>query len=254
MQIWMARTLVAFEVVGIGVLAYVGAHRAPPGRSSLGADMQLMVALLLVLVCSGLFMKIRQAWSTRMLWEWMFVGMGLLGAWMYPRWVFPGGVGMVLGAFCAFLPFFWSTKREIRLLAFWVGAAGAALLLASSLQASSLWVLFVGFCLYDGFATRSAASLAAFLRALSVRRGVSTELVSMTGLKTEIWPSYVILPAALVAQAVWRAPVQGVVLLLALLIGAWYAIMRAEDNVPLRILPWAMLWMLVAQGLLWWVS
>lgn len=252
MQIWMARTLVALEVVGISLLAWVGAYRVPLERISLGADTQLVVALLLVLVCSGLFMKIRQAWSTRMLWEWMFVGMSLLGAWMYPRWVVPGGGGMVIGALCVFLPFLWSTNREIRLMAFWVGAAGAALLLASSLQSSSLWVLFVGFCVYDGLATRSFASLGVFLRALSVRRGVASELVSMTGLRTEIWPSYVILPAALVAQGVWRAPVQGWVLLLALLIGAWYAIMRAEDAVPLRILPWAMVWMFAAQGLLWW--
>lgn len=252
MQIWMARTLVALEVVGISLLAWVGAYRVPLERVSLGADTQLVVALLLVLVCSGLFMKIRQAWSTRMLWEWMFVGMSLLGAWMYPRWVIPGGAGMVIGALCVFLPFLWSTNREIRLLVFWVGAAGAALLLASSLQASSLWVLFAGFCLYDGFATRSMISLETFLCALSVRRGVSTGLVSMTGLQTQIWPSYVILPAALVAQAVWQAPIWGGVLLLALLIGAWYAIMRAEDNAPLRILPWAMVWMLAAQGLLWW--
>lgn len=161
---------------------------------------------------------------------------------------------MVLAAFCVFLPFLWSTNREIRLVAFWIGAAGAALLLASSLQTSSLWVLFAGFCLYDTFATRSIVSLESFLRALSVRRGVSTELVSMTGLRTRIWPSYLILSAALIARAVWQAPVQGGVLLLALLIGAWYAIMRAEDNVPLSILPWAMVWMLAAQGLLWWVS
>lgn len=159
---------------------------------------------------------------------------------------------MVCGALCVAVPFLWSKNRESRLLAFWVGAAGAALLLASSLQTSSLWVLFIGFCLYDGLATRSVVSLASFLRALSMRRGVSTELVSMTGLKTEIWPSYVILPASLIAQAVWQAPVQGFVLLLALLIGAWYAIMRAEEGVPLRILPWAMVWMLAVQGLLWW--
>lgn len=254
MHIWMERTLVVFEVVAISALAGVGAYNASPGVISSGVEMQLVVALLLVLVCGGLVMKIRHAWSTRMLWEWMFVGMGLLGAWMYPRWMLPGGIGMVAGALCVFLPFIWSTKREIRLLAFWVGAAGAALLLASSLQAASLWVLFIGFCLYDGVAVRSVASLGVFLRALSVRRGVSTELVSMTGLRTEIWPSYVILQAALVAQGVWRAPMQGLILLLALLIGAWYAIMRAEDMAPLRILPWAMIWMLAAQGLLWWVS
>lgn len=248
------RTIVAFEVVVISALAYAGAYRASLRDVSLGADTQLVVALLLLLVCSGLVMKIWRAWSTRMLWEWMFVGMGLLGAWLYPRWVFPGAVGMVLGAACVFLPFVWPTRHEIRLMAFWVGAAGAALLLASSLQMSSLWVLFIGFCLYDEFAVRSRISLESFLRALSIRRGVSAELVSMTGLKTQIWPSYVILPAALIAQAVWRSPVQGMILLLALLIGAWYAIMRAEGSVPLQILPWAMVWMLVAQGLLLWVS
>lgn len=250
MQMWISRTVVALEVFVIGLLGCVAAYRVEKMGISARADTQLVVALLLVIVCSGLFMKLRQAWSTRILWEWMFVGMALLGGWVYPRLLVPGVAGMVLGILCVFLPFFFLKVREIRLLAFWVGAAGAALLLASSLNEGSLWVLFVGFSFYDIVAVRSGESLEQFLRALSLRRGVSTELVSMTGLPTRIWPSHAILPAALIAQATWQQPVKGVFLLLALLIGSWYAIMRAEERARLRILPWAMVWMLVASLLM----
>jgi hypothetical protein len=253
MQTWMIRSLVALEVVFIALLAGLAAYRVPIVEVAHRADIALIVALLLLVAGSGLVMKLRYGWSTRVLWEWMFVGMVLLGGWVYPRVLIGGAIGLGLAALCLYLPFFWSSQREVRIVCLWVGAAGAAVFLASSLTRGPLLVLWGGFALYDAVAIRSNEALRLFLADLSLRRGVSTRLMSMTGIETMMWVSHLVLPAALVAQATWRQPSQGVLLILALLIGAWYAIMRTPPDRPLRIMPWAAVWMLGAELLIWMV-
>lgn len=246
MHVWQRRSLMAFELLLVAGLAWLAAYRVPQAAVVRGADTMLVTALLLLFACVGLTLKLRRGWSTRILWEWMFVGTVFFGGWIYPRLLLPGFWGAVLGFGCTCLLFFWCNRPEIRIMGFWIGTAGAGVLFASSLGEIPLGLLWLGLALHDQFAAQSMGVLESFLTDLSSRRGIPTEFVSMTGLKARIWASHMVIPSALVTRVTWKGPVEGAFLCLALLIGAWYAIMRTNEGKPVWIVPWAAIWMVGA--------
>lgn len=239
-------SLLAVQIASVGLLTWLAAYRAPMASVATRPDLFLVIACLLVLVCVGFFLKIFRKWSTRMLWEWIFVGATLLGGWVWPRLVVPGFMGAFLAGVCLFLPFFWSSSTVLRRFVFLIGAAGAGVLFASSLSAGPLWILWIGLAFHDVVATQSMDKLQAFLSGASVCRSVSTSFDGGGELKIRVWASHLVLPAALVAQATWRRPLEGVFLCFALLIGAWYAIMRSDRSPYVKIVPWAAVWMMGA--------
>lgn len=243
------RWLVLAEVAGVGCLSLAAAS-VMRGRPEASDTYTLFLAtLLLVLACAGFIMKMVRRWSTRLLWEWIFVGATLVGGWILPRTLIPGSVGVVLSALVLFAPLMSQT--------FWVyavvcvvGASGAAVLFAPYVPSLSLWTLWVGMAVYDRVAARMLESMRATLHALGERRRVIMEVPALEAAQVRVLLSHVVLPSALIVQAGLRDLREGAILAGALLLGAGYAMMRPKEARPALIVPWAAVWMVGAEALL----
>lgn len=243
------RMIVLAEVVGVGCLSLFAAYlrRMHPGGSLV--DTLVPATLLLALACAGFVMKLFRQWSTRLLWEWIFVSAALLGGWILPRAILPGVWGSLVAACVLFAPLA-SRSFLLRAAVCVVGASGAALLLAGYIPSLPLWVLWVGFGVYDVVAVRMVEGMHVALRLLGERRQVITNVPGIEAAHARIFLSHLVLPGALIVQAGLRDPRQGLILLGALLIGSWYAMMRPNEARPALIVPWAAIWMAGAEVLL----
>lgn len=247
------RVIVIAEVAAVGCLSLLAAYtrRMHPGAPLM--DTLVPAILLLALACAGFVMKLFRQWSTRFLWEWIFVSAVLLGGWILPRALLPDGWGSFVAA-CVLLAPLTSRSFLLRVAICVIGASGAALLLAGYIPAAPLWVLWLGFAAYDLFAVRMVEGMHIALRLLGERRQVVTSVPGMEEAHTRVFLSHMVLPGALIVQAGLRDPRQGLILLGALLIGSWYAMMRPNEARPALIVPWAAVWMLGAAVLLFGVT
>lgn len=243
------RMIVCAEVVSVGCLSLIAAYVM---RGRLGVhdtDTLLLATLLLALACAGFIMKLIRRWSTRLLWEWIFVGATLLGGWILPRTLIPGLGGSIAAVFVLFAPLV-SQAFWLYVVVCIVGASGAAVLFASYIPGLSLWVLWVGMAVYDCVATRMLESTRAALLALGERRRVITSVPTLEAAHVRVLLSHVVLPGALIAQAGSRSLREGLILVGALLVGTWYAMIRPKEDRPALMVPWAAIWMVGAEMLM----
>ncbi|GEM_PF-6085801 len=243
------RLLVLAEVVSVGCLSLVTAYVRHTQTFFHPTDTLFLATLLLALVCVGFVMNLLRRWSTRLLWEWIFVSATLLGGWILPRTLISGGGGSVVAVLVLLAPLvsqLWWVRMGVAM----IGAAGGAVLFASYIPTTPLWVLWAGLACYDYVAVRMLENTEAVLRALEARRSVLTRLPTIDAAHARILLSHIVLPCALIFQAGLRAPREGLILLGALLIGAWYAMMRPKESRPVMIVPWGAIWMVGASVLL----
>ncbi len=242
MSRFFLRTTVSLHLLGICFIAWLGAYTLRANTYVHQSDLLFVVALLLIVMCAGFFMKFKRKWSTRMLWEWIFVSTVLFGGWIFPRLVFPGLRGTFLAAFVLFVPFAWRNFR-IQLAAYMIGCAGAGIFLAAYVPLGALWTLWIGLVMYDVLAKQMFAQLQGFLALLSNQRGIFAWMPAHVEAKSLVLATHVVLPVALVVQATWQSPIRGALLGVALFIGAWYAMVRTAEDKTALIVPWAAVWM-----------
>jgi len=245
---WIIRSCIAFHVASVGLLALAFAHVQPLKLFLESGRLTTMAILFLGFVCGGFISRLLHGWSTRFLWEWMFMSALFLGGWLLPKGMAPNVWGTLLGAIVVSSPSLF-THTAIRLIAFLISAAGAGVFLAAYVPVLPLWILWGGLTVHDEWGRGNFQKLVEMLSTLGKKRRLLTSMPTGEE-KVVILASHVVLPAALIAQATWRSLPHGGVLLAALLIGAWYAMMRPVSERTATILPWAMIWMAGAEILL----
>lgn len=242
MSRFLLRTIASVQVLGICFIAWVGVCRSYTNVFVRQFDLLLIVTLLLVVMCVGFFMKFRHEWSTRMLWEWVFISMVWFGGWIFPRLLFPGSWGTALAALVLLAPFVWR-DLWVQTAAYMIGCAGAGIFLAAYMPMGALWILWIGLVVYDVFAKRLFTQLQAFLALVRNRRGVFAWMPVLSEAKSLVLTTHVVLPLALIVQVTGRSPVQGAFLGVALFIGAWYAMVRTAEDKTAFMVPWSAVWM-----------
>lgn len=249
MSLELGRTWVAVQVSIVGFCAWLSVYLGRATSDVAQVDLILVAALILVLAVVGFVLKLVRRWSTRMLWEWIFLGAALLGTWVLPRVAWPGPEGAWIAAILLFAPLVWRVPW-IQRGCFLLGAAGAGVFFATYVPSGPLWVLWLGLAIYDVLAPRTFDSLQVFLGTLRTSRRPLVWLSLSEDLQTRVLASHLVLPAALIAQGVRQSRAHGLFLLGALLIGSWYAMMRPREKRAILIVPWAAVWMVGVEVLL----
>lgn len=241
-----ARALVYLAALGALVI-FVGSQKTPYSANDI--NILIVAALLLCAAITGFFLKLIQRWSMRVFWEWIMLVGALLGGWILPQFLFPGLIGSLIGIILLCSPFLFRS-REVRSVIFVLSVAGFALFFGSSLPAMPLWILWLGIALHDAFAHKAFNALRVWLGELATRRQVIACFPADGKIPITILTTHVVLPAALIAQVAQSGPGHAFILLIALLIGSWYAIMRSREGHPALIVPWAAMWMAGAEILI----
>lgn len=242
MSSWFNRSCLALQVTSIGLIALALARLRSQAFLLESGQISVIAILFLGSVCLGFGLRVIRGWSTRLFWEWMFLSAMIFGGWLFPKMLFLQVIGSILALIVVCLPL--STKQPtLRLLAFLISAAGASVFLALYISPTSLWLLWVGLTSYDRWTKGRFEALVESLSVLEKKHGVLTSMPMIASEKVVILTSHITLPVALIVQATWRSLEQGLALLFALLIGAWYAMMRPVTARVTTLLPWVLVWM-----------